>query len=139
MRATELIEEARPLAERNISALRDEMVGLGPYAFDELTLDVALEQCAKTWARRHAVRDRDDHRAGRSLERRRGSLFGVAEAVINAGRHAEAKNVSITVRIIDSEVELRVRTTASASRATRRWARTRPATSASRACASGSS
>ena len=28
--------------------------------------------------------------------------------MINAGRHAEAKNVLITVRIIDSEVELRV-------------------------------
>ena len=38
-RAEELIEEARHVAERNIGALRDEIVSLGPYAFDELTLD----------------------------------------------------------------------------------------------------
>jgi signal transduction histidine kinase len=108
-RATELIEEARLLTERNISALRDEIVGLGPYAFDELTLDVALEQCVPTWSRRYGVE------IGMTLERidlsneACGSLFGIAqEAVINAGRHAEAKNVSITLRTVEGDVELRV-------------------------------
>jgi two-component system, NarL family, sensor kinase len=108
-RATELIEDARLLTERNISALRDEIVGLGPYAFDELTLDVALEQCVPTWSRRYGVE------IGMTLERidlsneACGSLFGIAqEAVINAGRHAEARNVSITVRTVDGDVELRV-------------------------------
>jgi signal transduction histidine kinase len=108
-RATELIEDARLLTERNISALRDEIVGLGPYAFDELTLDVALEQCVPTWSRRYGVE------IGMTLERidltneACGSLFGIAqEAVINAGRHSGAKNVSITVRTVDTEVELRV-------------------------------
>jgi signal transduction histidine kinase len=108
-RATELIEDARHLTERNISALRDEIVGLGPYAFDELTLDVALEQCVPTWSRRYQLE------IGMTLERVNlsneacGSLFGIAqEAVINAGRHAEAKRVSITVRIVEGEVELRV-------------------------------
>jgi signal transduction histidine kinase len=108
-RATELIEDARLLTERNISALRDEIVGLGPYAFDELTLDVAIEQCVSTWSRRYGVE------IGLTLERVNftnevcGSLFGIAqEAVINAGRHAEAKVVSITVRTVDDEAELRV-------------------------------
>jgi signal transduction histidine kinase len=108
-RATELIEDARLLTERNIGALRDEIVGLGPYAFDELTLDVALEQCVPTWSRRYQVE------IGMTLERidlsneACGSLFGIAqEAVINAGRHAEAKQVSITVRTVEGEVELRV-------------------------------
>jgi signal transduction histidine kinase len=108
-RATELIEDARLLTERNIGALRDEIVGLGPYAFDELTLDVALEQCVPTWSRRYQIE------IGMTLERvdlaneACGSLFGIAqEAVINAGRHAGAKQVSITVRTVDDEVELRV-------------------------------
>jgi signal transduction histidine kinase len=108
-RATELIEDARLLAERNIGALRDEIVALGPYAFDELTLPVALEQCVPTWSRRYQLE------IGMTLERLNlsneacGSLFGIAqEAVSNAGRHAQAEHVSITVRTVDGEVELRV-------------------------------
>jgi two-component system NarL family sensor kinase len=108
-RATEIIEEARHLTERNIGALRDEIVALGPYAFDELTIDVALEQCVPTWSRRYDVE------IGMTLERIElvneacGSLFGIAqEAVVNAGRHAQAKQVSITLRTVGDEVELRV-------------------------------
>jgi signal transduction histidine kinase len=108
-RAAELIEEARLLAERNIGALRDEIVGLGPYAFDELTVDAALEQCVPTWTKRYGLE------IGMTLERVNlaneacGSLFGIAqEAVVNAGRHANAQKLSITLRTVDGEVELRV-------------------------------
>jgi signal transduction histidine kinase len=108
-RATDLIEDARLLTERNIGALRDEIVALGPYAFDELTLPVALEQCVPTWSRRYELE------IGMTLEQMKlsneacGSLFGIAqEAVSNAGRHAEAEQVSITLRTVDGEVELRV-------------------------------
>jgi signal transduction histidine kinase len=108
-RAIEIIEEARHLAERNIGALRDEIVALGPYAFDELTVDVALEQCTPTWQRRYGLE------IGLTLERINlhneacGSLFGIAqEAVANAGRHAKASQVSITIRTVDADVELRV-------------------------------
>jgi signal transduction histidine kinase len=108
-RASELIEEAREVAERNIGALRDEMVGLGPYAFDELTVDAALEQCVPTWARRYGLE------IGMTLQRidlvneACGSLFGIAqEAVVNAGRHSGARKVSIHLRTVDGDVELRV-------------------------------
>jgi signal transduction histidine kinase len=108
-RAGELIEEARLVAERNIGALRDEMIGLGPWAFDELTVDAALEQCVPTWARRYGLE------IGMTLQRidlaneACGSLFGIAqEAVVNAGRHSGARNVSIHLRTVDGEVELRV-------------------------------
>ncbi len=108
-KAIEIIEEARHLTERNIGALRDEIVALGPYAFDELTVDVALEQCVPTWQRRYELE------IGLTLERVNlinevcGSLFGIAqEAVANAGRHAQANQVSITIRTVDDEVELRV-------------------------------
>lgn len=109
VRATALIEEARHLAERNIGNLREEIVALGPYAFDELTLDAALEQCVPTWARRYELE------IGMTLQRidlsndACGSLFGIAqEAVANAGRHAGAEKVSITVRTVEHDVELRV-------------------------------
>jgi signal transduction histidine kinase len=38
-----------------------------------------------------------------------GALFRIAqEAVVNAGRHAEADAVSISLRTVDSDIELRV-------------------------------
>ena len=74
-RASELIEEARHLAERNIGALRDEIVALGPYAFDELTVDVALEQCVPAWQRRYQVE------IGLTLERVNLAERGVRVAV----------------------------------------------------------
>jgi signal transduction histidine kinase len=38
-----------------------------------------------------------------------GDLFRIAqEAVVNAGRHAQAKAVSISLRMVGSQVELRV-------------------------------
>jgi two-component system NarL family sensor kinase len=109
-RATDLIQQAAALTERNIGALRDEIVSLGPYAFDELTLDAAIEQCAPTWERRFQLEIET------SLERLDlsndacGSLFGIAqEAVANAGRHSGATVVAITVRVVDGHVELSVR------------------------------
>jgi signal transduction histidine kinase len=108
-RARELLTEAGLVAERNIGALRDEIVALGPYAFDELTIDTALEQCVPTWSRRYGVE------IGMSIERLDltndacGSLFGIVqEAVANAGRHAGAEQISISLRTVDGEVELRV-------------------------------
>ena len=105
----ERVSEARALAQRNIGALRDELVGLGPYAFDELSYDVALEQCAPVWGRRYGVElelavDRLD-----LSNEVCGALFGITqEAVANAGRHAEASRVVITLRTVGDEVELRV-------------------------------
>jgi signal transduction histidine kinase len=40
-----LLEDARELAERNIRTLRDEIVDLGPYAFEELGFGTAIENC----------------------------------------------------------------------------------------------
>ena len=103
------LAEARELTERNIAALRDELVGLGPYAFDELSFDVAVEQCAPVWQRRFDVGielavDRLD-----LSNELCGALFGIAqEAVANAGRHAAASRVVVTLRRVGGEVELRV-------------------------------
>jgi len=106
---SERLTEVRLLTQRNIGALRDELVGLGPYAFDELSFDIAIEQCAPVWQRRFDVQielavDRLD-----LTNEVCGTLFGIAqEAVANAGRHASADRVVVTLRADDGEVELRV-------------------------------
>ena len=108
-RIKQRLAEARALTERNIGALRDEIVGLGPYAFDELTFDTAVEQCAPVWQRRYAI---GVELAVDQIELASevcGALFGIAqEAVANAGRHAGASRVVVTLRTVGDEVELRV-------------------------------
>jgi signal transduction histidine kinase len=107
--AAALLDDARSLAERNIQALRDEIVDLGPYAFEELGFATAIENCMPIWKRRYGFE------VMASIERielppdMAGDLFRIAqEAVVNAGRHAAAEAVSLSLRTVDSQVELRV-------------------------------
>ena len=107
--AAGLIGEARELGMRNLRALRDEIVDLGPYAFQEISFETAIENCLPVWQRRFGFE------VGLAIERvemppeMRGHLFRIAqEAVVNAGRHAEAKAVSISLRTLGPQVELRV-------------------------------
>jgi two-component system, NarL family, sensor kinase len=107
--AAGLIDEARELGMRNLRALRDEIVDLGPYAFQEISFETAIENCLPVWRRRYGFE------VGLAIERielppeMRGHLFRIAqEAVVNAGRHAEAAAVSVSLRTVGSQVELRV-------------------------------
>jgi signal transduction histidine kinase len=107
--ASALIEEARELAAANVQALRDEIVDLGPYAYRELGFAAAIEHCIPIWKRRYgfevmAAIERVDLPGEMA-----GDLFRIAqEAVVNAGRHAGARAVSISLRTVDSNIELRV-------------------------------
>jgi len=103
------IKEARALATRNLVALRDEIVDLGPYGLQELTFDTAVENCIAVWNRRY------DFEVLATIERielppeMAGDLFRIAqEAVVNAGRHAGAEAVSVSLRTVEGDVELRV-------------------------------
>ena len=107
--ASALLDDARELAERNIRVLREEIVDLGPYAFEELGFDTAIENCIPVWRRRYGLE------VMATIERielpgdMAGDLFRIAqEAVVNAGRHSGAEAVSISLRTVDSQVELRV-------------------------------
>ena len=108
-RAAELVDQARELASRNVSVLRDEIVDLGPYAFEELSFSAAIENCIDTWKRRYgfevlATIERIDLSPEVA-----GDLFRITqEAVVNAGRHAEAEAVSISLRRLGRDIELRV-------------------------------
>jgi signal transduction histidine kinase len=104
-----LIEEARELATRNIQELRDEILDLGPYAYQELTFASAIEHCIPTWKRRYGFEVLATIEQVDMPPEMSGGLFRIAqEAVVNAGRHSGARAVSISLRTIDSNVELRV-------------------------------
>lgn len=108
-RARELMEEARAMATRNVDALRQEIVSLGPDAFEELALDTALENARRTWERRYGLSVRLDVEAVELGPGAAGDLFRIAqEAVVNAGRHARAETVSVSLHDGDDEVVLSV-------------------------------
>ena len=76
---------------------------------EELSFDTAIEDCLPVWRRRYGFE------VGLAIERidlppeMAGDLFRIAqEAVVNAGRHAEATRVEISLRRVGTKVELRV-------------------------------
>jgi signal transduction histidine kinase len=93
------IGEARVLTRSNISFLRDEVVQLGPYAFEERSLEQALMDCVEVWERRYGFEVEAEIRADDLPGEIAGALFRVAqEAVANAGKHAGAKRLTVRVR-----------------------------------------
>jgi two-component system NarL family sensor kinase len=108
-RVGDLIDEARDLVSRNVRALRDEIVELGPYAFQEMTFGTAIENCLPVWQRRYGFEVRLAIERVELSPEMAGDLFRIAqEAVVNAGRHAEATRVELSLRALDGRIELRV-------------------------------
>ena len=109
-RAHMLLDDARQIIERSISALRNELISLGPVAFDELSFQEAVEQCAPAWSQRYDIEVKT-HMARLDMPNEMcGALFGIAqEAVANAGRHADAATVDLTLTADNGAVVLRVR------------------------------
>jgi two-component system NarL family sensor kinase len=105
----DLIDEARDLVSRNVRALRDEIVDLGPYAFQEITFDTAIEACLPVWQRRYGFEVRLAIERVELTPDMANDLFRLAqEAVVNAGRHAQASRVELSLRTIGHQIELRV-------------------------------
>lgn len=108
-RGGELLGEAREATARNVRLLREELVELGPYAFEEANYESALERCAPIWRRRYGLDVQMTIERIPLAPETAGELFRITqEAVNNAGRHAEAETVSISLRTVESTVELRV-------------------------------
>ena len=107
--AVALLDDAQEIAERNLRALRDEIVELGPYAFQELRFETAIENCLPVWEQRYGFEVMLSIDQVAMPAETAGALYRIAqEAVANAGRHADARAVSISLRAVGSEVELRV-------------------------------
>jgi signal transduction histidine kinase len=107
-RATELINQARELAEGNVRALRDEIVSLGPYAFEELSFEIAVERCIALWKRRYGCDVSVD--ANIELEPQvANDLFRITqEAVANGCKHGESNRVRVTLERDGADAVLRV-------------------------------
>lgn len=92
------LREARSLTRANISFLRDEIVELGPHAFEELSFEQAATDCLELWERRYGVTVKLDITGERLRPEVAGPLFRITqEAVANSGKHAGAS--TITVRL----------------------------------------
>jgi signal transduction histidine kinase len=108
-RAHSLVDEARSMAARNMRMLRDEILELGPYAFEELSFATAIERAVPAWQRRYDFEVVVSQEEIRLPPEMAGLLFRIAqEAVANAGRHARARRVTISLRSVGREVELRI-------------------------------
>jgi len=107
-RTTDLIGRARELAEGNIHALRDEIVNLGPYAFEELSFEIAIERCIPVWHRRYECDVSVD--ADVELEPQvANDLFRITqEAVANGCKHGESGHVHVTLERDGDEAVLKV-------------------------------
>jgi len=90
------ITDARGLTRANVKALRDEIVELGPHAFEELGYEQAVADCLQLWERRYGVSVRTEIAADDLPPEVAGPLFRVTqEAVANAGKHAGASVITI--------------------------------------------
>ena len=106
-RAAKLIEEARTVLERNVQELRDEMLDLGPYAYEEFSFEAAVERCFPVWKRRYDLQGQLDAAGVEMPSEMEGELFRITqEAVANAARHGSARTVSITLRAEGGSVHL---------------------------------
>ena len=104
-----LLAEARAITVRSVRSLRNEMIELGPYAFEEMTYGAAVERCIPLWQRRYGLRttlEIDPHELPSQTE---GDLFRITqEAVVNAVKHGSAGHVSISLRFDDDRIELSI-------------------------------
>ena len=108
-RAAATLGEARRLARHTVDDLRGDLIALGHQPANEVGLHAALERAAPLWRRRYGFA-LDLDLAPLELEPTcAGALFGIAqEAVVNAGRHAEASRVVVRLGPCDEGVELSV-------------------------------
>ena len=107
--ARDALTEARSLTRANVTFLRDEIVELGPYAFEELSFGQAIHDCLELWERRYGLTVKaeiDDRDVPPEVA---GPVFRITqEAVANTGKHAAASTLTIRLRREDTTAVLEI-------------------------------
>ena len=89
-----MLREAGDIAARNIESLRDEILDLGPFAYDDFSFEAAVERCLPVWQRRYGIEVRVDLERVELPSEVECELFRITqEAVVNAAKHGEAETV----------------------------------------------
>ncbi len=105
-----ILSDAQEVTERTVRALRDEMLDLGPYAYEEFSLEAAIERCVPIWERRYGIVTQLDLDRVDLPSEHEGELFRIIqEAAVNAARHGGARNVTISLKAHRDEAEMIVR------------------------------
>ena len=105
----ELIHDARQITDRNVRGLRDEMLDLGPYAYDEVSYEAAVERCLPVWERRFGLSAKLEVKPVELPSEFEGELFRITqEAVANAARHGKADTVTISLGSENGTVVMKV-------------------------------
>ncbi len=105
------VQEAKLLAERTLASVRNLAMGLRPSILDDLGLGPALEWQGREFSRRGGlpVDVRVDGELEGLPESHRTCVFRIVqEALTNCARHAQAKNVRVTVHGSPDAVSLSV-------------------------------
>ncbi len=105
-RVGELLAEARLGAEQALRELRDLARGIHPPVLDDRGLKAALESLANSTPMKVAVSVDLDERPAPAVET--AAYFVVAEALANAGKHAQAKQLDVRVVGTSDLVDVRV-------------------------------
>ena len=103
------LSEARSIIRGNVSFLRDEIVELGPHAFEELSFEQAVLDCVELWERRYGLQVSTKIDPSPLPPELAGPLFRITqEAVTNAGKHARASNVTVRLRCENGSAKLEI-------------------------------
>ena len=106
-RAAELVKDARAAVAHNVDDLRDEMLDLGPYAYEEFSFAAAVERCMPVWKRRYDLDATLETSAVELPSEIEGELFRITqEAVANAARHGMADRVAVRLSAGDGSIRL---------------------------------
>ncbi len=107
--ASTMIDDASAVAVRSVNQLRDEMLDLGPYAYEEFSFSSAVERCFDVWERRYDLSVTLDAKEMELPSDVEGELFRITqEAVANAARHGTADRVTVCLEPAEGSFRLRV-------------------------------